>query len=248
MEQARQEVLADIRAQGDPVDGPTYDEVVHFLDEAYRDLESRVTRDCFVVSASRDGDSLSQWRAYTPNGGYAIGFRSHVMHPATPQEAVTSARTSLLSGTWYAVEYRKEEQIKMAKMLLVHLLTVGPEFQAPGYVPGDWLAPLIATCIKNPYFEDEREVRMVIHAEESPMSLRFRASSIGVAPYLEVGSMGKDGLAKRVASPIEKLPVEEIRISPQLDASASLTGLRRLLDFHGYPNVKITVTSVPYRQ
>lgn len=132
------------------------DQVIHFSG-----LKCLVLASCF----SRDGDVLSQWRAYADDGnGYAIGFNAKdlLQLPIRPLK----------------VEYRERKQINEVKRIIRALHEVekdekekfGEEFINACSTIGFDLA-----SYKNPAFSEELEVRLVhlINFKESNGSFKL---------------------------------------------------------------------------
>jgi len=145
-------------------------------------------------SGAEEGDDLSQWRAYCPNGGYAIGFPvtqllTHAgmsdlalhrcdYHPAAPEKA---------SGSFAKVA-EELMQLPGAGTKVVSVLV-------------RQLAIFIAR-FKNEAFQAEEESRLISYGEHQPAP-RFRVSGNLVIPYIAFDVNSKDlwGQARVVLSP-----------------------------------------------
>jgi hypothetical protein len=118
-----------------------------------------------VCSFSRDGDILSQWRAYADGGrGVAIGFGGRAMRG--------------LDAFKLRVEYNQEVQLEeFANALIeIHDSDDGEEF-----VNRCQTAAILALGYKNPAFCEEREVRCVrmldVREEQGQKVLKIRTRS-----------------------------------------------------------------------
>lgn len=103
-----------------------------------------------IASFSRDGDSLSQWRAYADDGrGFAIGFRS---------SALKQLPVQLLE-----VCYDREQQITEMTVAIAALFLVWLDgkrsYSAPSFVDGCRRLAVTSAAFKNPAWRDEQEVR-----------------------------------------------------------------------------------------
>lgn len=109
--------------------------------------------------------------------------------------------------------------------------------------------------IKHPGFTEEREVRksvvLMIDPEEPAAAdleqrlVRFRTSSYGVAPYLCL--TGGDGDESIAAAP-SPLPVRAVAVSPSPNGPAADASVARLLRSHGYQDVPVVRSAIPFRE
>jgi hypothetical protein len=201
--------------------------------------ESPDCPDTFVVSFCFEGDNLGQWRGYSDGGqGFAIGFdRDRLANVARPQ-GYSLAR----------IQYEKaeqEEQLESALRDAIPILADWSENRdaAPsasmqllllGY--GFLFAML---SVKNPYFRDEREwrlVRVVLPQEPVNRGTRMRATT--PVPYEVVSLLDQD----------DRTPIHEIVIGPLAPPEWSEPRVRQLLDENGLRNVPIRVSSGPIRR
>jgi hypothetical protein len=86
----------------------------------------------FVISFSREGDLLSQWRAYCPSGGYALGFRSEILLKLATEQGFELRQCS----------YDEEEHRRECERITATVLT------AVADVPVDVRESLIGTPTK----------------------------------------------------------------------------------------------------
>lgn len=126
----------------------------------------------FVFSLSKEGDLLSQWRAYCPNGGVSIGFSRNSLERLAEQQRFKLVRCI----------YKKDEQVNalekiangeiepLEKGLLVH---VDEEYEYFYNV----LMITIAS-FKHHTFSEEREFRLVSETQERPEPLTDESRTI----------------------------------------------------------------------
>lgn len=150
-------------------------------------LRQYVESSCYIVCFSRNGDLLSQWRAYGDNGkGVSIGFDSKLI-----SKAISSKKKVCFEDVLYEldeqieeVEFAVENAIKYMKDLFeIDKLRVSndfneyfiDEFDAFCEVVCDDLAE-ISCYMKNPSFKEEDEVRIIyspdINNESSDSDLK----------------------------------------------------------------------------
>jgi len=203
-----------------------------------------VTRESYVVSASSDGDSISQWVAYAGALGYAIEFDTHHdldrvdgFRPEDARVVTLPVTDSLAYGAawWYHIVYEREEQLKIVRAILDVLDEHGFSMDTHLFVP----ISLCITTFKHKSFANEREVRFI--ARTNPQARdHFRPGRYGIIPYAEIVS----------TEPEEKrLPIRSVVIGPlnQDERPYAEATVRSLLDANGYPEVSVGFSSAPYR-
>jgi hypothetical protein len=128
----------------------------------------------FVMSLSRSGDLLSQWRGY---GSYAIEF-----HDEELSRQVPSLRQCL---------YSREEQDRAALSELTDAITaVSHDFQPNGLVGlkgTNAVSKLygVAATFKDDGFAEEREARLII-TDVAPEAVNYRPRAQMLIPYVEI--------------------------------------------------------------
>ncbi len=155
-------------------------------------LENRMA--VYVASFSECGDVLSQWRAYCPNGGLAIGFNWHKLDALAKKQGLTLEECL----------YDEKKQIKTTDSLLDELENKARESdeRAPSEpyenpenrywdIADDFLwdkvLPILPV-LKHWGFSEEKEWRLVADLRESdhPGEVKIRVSNEGVIPYKEI--------------------------------------------------------------
>jgi hypothetical protein len=156
----------------------------------------------YVVCASKDPDSLVNWRGYAGSGGYAVEL-STLLPADFPDGSFTPVyslvgrpdpETSFsLAPTWVAVAYTAEQQFDLINGVVEYMFDettlVGrvaamdspedTEILVRGLLSG------VASTLKDPKFRSENEVRLIAFPHES-MRPNFRGTARGVVPYLEI--------------------------------------------------------------
>jgi hypothetical protein len=230
----------------------------HFISEWRKDLEAKVAN-CrlYVASFSEDGDNLSLWRGYAAGGGVSIGFGRDLL-------SLAQSPGSILNR----VVYSSEDQLRLIEIVAhLHLLSIewDSEKALPerdrleelhkGYFGGTLLRHL--AFLKNPGFRDEREIR-VAHIEDQAMyernrlkkaTRRFRPRGRLLVPYI---ALSEDGVGWSIDARVGdvkkfRLPLVRVNVSPQLDPTLEIRSIREFLDAHGFTEVEVSSSVIPYR-
>jgi hypothetical protein len=195
---------------------------------------------------SRQGDVLSQWRAYGSDGkGYAIGF---------DPKALAQLPVRMLK-----VEYDFEVQVVEAKQFILALHeveSVEPSPRGEGFFEACARFAVDLSSFKNPAFREEDEVRLVhlLNFERSNASLKlvdaggtsfarpatrqqvkFRITEGTPVAYLDI-DFANGGAAN---------PVTDVVLGPKNESL--LSGVSVFLETMSLPNVKLTKSRASYR-
>lgn len=179
----------------------------------------------FVACFSRDGDKLSQWRAYADKGrGYAIGFG--------PQELLAEAASHdyALIGLVYD-RARQEEQIEKVLDYAAQLVQGQSLTQAFQIEVGMRLLYSMVH-LKHPAFEEENE-RRTLTMEPPRHKIRQRVGGSRIIPYIEV--------------PFVSVAVKCVVIGPCITAKDAENWVRNYLDQSGFSHVVIDRSKIPLR-
>lgn len=171
----------------------------------------------FVFSVSEEGDLLSQWRGYAPNGGYSIGFRF-----GDVQALAQANGFQLLKCI-----YEEAEKLRLIDALLTSLHEdILGKFVSPVVMSGEHpseMKPIIsahvkiqqefvkfATYFKHDSFREEKEWRLVgvVPAGGTDLRERWRARQDQILPYcaLHLSQISADSF-----------PVRHVITGPGLD-------------------------------
>jgi hypothetical protein len=173
----------------------------------------------FVFSLSKDGDSLSQWRAYCRVGdGFSVGFDRTKL-----ESLVRPKRWSVVECTYDPKEHQRRIRYLIEQTLRVTARRAGKERDMAWHFVRR-LAD-VALALKNPSFTDEREVRLVSPtiSEQSP-EVKYRTAKYTLRPYF----------ALRLADEVSAFPIERIIVGPtpypelSMQAAAALLRKRNL--------------------
>lgn len=186
-----------------------------------------------IACLSRHGDQLSQWRAYCRDGGFSIGFDLDAVR------RTTSAAGSI-APTIREVSYEPAQQ----KFLLDHIFqrVVAIEGRKDRERALDFVvqAVMLAPAFKHAGFSEEAEVRLHVFLSEQELTkhVQFRATQLGVVPYLPVPLGQETG----------RLPLREVVVGPSPNQAESEMAVRQLLARYGYGDeVAVRRSAVPLR-
>jgi hypothetical protein len=194
---------------------------------------------------SLDPDVLSQWRAYADDGrGFAVGFSPKLLQvPAKPLRVLydkDAQLQELIGNLRHIYEVEKSTGFKYGDQFQSHLFQMGLDLCA----------------YKNPYFREEKEVRLAhacgIDREtekiiavgarapdgsrlSEPLTTQFRVANGVIIPYIIV-DYSNNG---------EIFPIKEIVLGPR-NENAELN-IRVFLNTMGIRDVKVRRSNVPYR-
>jgi hypothetical protein len=220
-------------------------------------LGEALTSSIFVLSATGFRDSLNQWQGYGGRQSYAVGIDTGTFLNAEvrglPYDPNVGSIPATLPG-WYEVLYDDAAQ-RAACLEALEFVAGSPlhgEVADPCHDVSTALMLLgtLVASIKHPAFRDEREYRYTLANTGSGgdrNTLHFRSSARGLVPYVKLverdtQNMGFDSRGS--------LPLREVICGPgsgtesqQLDVHLT----KRLLALHGYEDVPVRASSVPYR-
>ena len=220
--------------------------------------EDRICIACFSID---DGDSLSQWRAYSKKGaGVSIGFNTRATRFWSPWALLDRV-------TYDDVEQRKKlENLFHIYSVLVswdhNKITVDirgnetPLDKSKEIIPFLIISELLRylTYFKNKSFSDEHEARWVCRESKristdigfQAAPKHFRISNNKIIPYMTSSDFAKINPRNDKTNSI-KLPITEIVVGPQENIEVVISGIRELLDYYGYESVSIRKSRVPFR-
>lgn len=209
----------------------------------------RILRHYFVACFCEQGDLLSQWRGYASPGGYALGFAVHdceLPEWVAPFFPVTYDRQSAqsMASTWASATTDRflsvfDERLDSAIAEPSPEAAITQLIEEFGHDQFNEMEAIAAT-LKDPNFSEEREWRIV--AESHPQAsgdreVLFRSGPLGPTPYIKV-PMSFDRTS---------LPLREIIVGPGPNSRARAEAVRMLLWKHGYHEVPVVTSKVPYR-
>lgn len=215
----------------------------------------------YVSCFSKEGDMLSQWRAYANQGkGVSIGFDLNNFESSVHQ---------LLTGS--QVLYDEELQLKSIENIMKIIINNFEEIKEKvnwddyGYERMvqltiiDFLEAIIPTY-KSMSFSEEKEFRFQYNVDGNVVKkeyeeIHFRTTESMLVPYIILDSAYKrykrdlenDGHEIEHSFLIKNLPIKEIIIGYSLDFELTKISIEELLEKYEYKNVEIKKSLIPYR-
>ena len=211
-------------------------EMLNEMEESIQGIE---TLNVCVASFSKNGDSLSQWRAYSGGvAGFAIRFSGMFL------------RAVIGDIGWLApCQYTKDDQRALVRILLEDVMA---EEQNPTENEKDdndpWRIPGVsnlvnylsryAPLVKHQSFIEEEEWRIISRPLMCDRNgFGYRPGTSMLVPYY------------RVPLNTDNFPfnIEQIVIGPTPHPEQSRNSVRSLLLRHGLRDTQVVLSSVPYR-
>lgn len=196
-------------------------------------------RDFYAFCFCERPDLLSQWRAYSSGGGYAIGF-----------ETAELSRPLITQGfSLFPVEYGRGESLQLLQADLRNLckalercfdeFPTDKEILLSGAV--EWLKIVLVSRVsgmKHPAFAQEQEWRILVTlTSDNLCDVDFRQGRNALIPYFKANVSDVK---------TSKLPISEIVLGPTLHPPLAKKALDSLLKKNGFSNVSITESKIPY--
>lgn len=229
------------------------------LDKIESNTNQLLEKEKYVACFSKEGDLLSQWKAYANNGkGVSIGFEFDNLRESFDQ---------FLTGSH--IEYDESIQLESLK----EYITLGIKFFSPLEEKFDWqkqnfnnlTAKFIVGFLNNvihsfkhPAFRDEREYRLQLEiddsiSEDDDIEVLFRSTEKLVVPYTIVKNSYSAYVENKNKNeidpifPIKKLPLAKIIVGPSLEFETVKNGIDKFLISQGYKDIEIIKSHIPYR-
>ena len=235
-------------------------EIVEVITRAFRSVSAKA-QDQYVVSfcASQDewisrNGLLSQWRAYGQDGAYAIVFDTKSV------ETLIESELKIFSNSWYSwadVEYRmtsldgilddeNKARMESIKKAAAYYLVNG-EFEDHDSLFSDLF--FLSSICKHRGFEEEKEVRIVVHEEGN--AVRLHHPTTPELPRHPVHSFFRDGTPVPCVHLFEKqslskLPITRVIVGPHRDKAARKKATELLLSSAGV-SAEVVVSDIPFR-
>lgn len=199
--------------------------------EELGNIEANGLADVFITCFCEQHDVLSLWRGYGgTEQGVSVTFdatrliRRLAKSSAHPAEVIYAEVTTVQ-------KFRNELKKEIAELIEWNDVAQLTEDEVKKDAR-EMIAKLLPR-FKHNGFRDEREFRFVVqNAEES--EVKFRAKGSVIVPYIEL--------------PIgPKLPIEFITIGPGRDVELTQKSVERYLRAHGYKDVEVNYSKVPFR-
>lgn len=217
------------------------------------------SQNVFVSSFSENGNSLSQWRAYSErSGGYSIGFRSEYLRGVGEQFlGGRPDRFSQGSDTLVRCIYYDEEEDRSLKDEIKKLVTAYIEeaaaaaklpagegiqgFRTPAALAIKHFLKLgkRSAITKDDGFREEAEWRLafLLRQGSSVADIEFRPGSSMPVPYLKVPLCLED----------QAIGISRVIVGPCPHPSEAVRSVQMLLEGEGFQGVEVVSSEIPYR-
>jgi len=226
------------------------------LSQGYRVLSEVTSRDVYVTSLSKQGNLLSQWRAYSgKSGGYSIGFSPDYLKTIGGHFSV-SRKNFLPSEPLIACQYyddKVKEQLieKIQKSVDSYIkeaektkreFTLNEQIgsRTPAGIAIRHFRPLSLECAitKDHAFHEEQEWRLVFRLlNQCVEDVFFRPGRSMLIPYLKIPLNFQN----------QRMEIKRIYIGPAPNLTGARESVEMLLRKHGIFGVDVKSSMIPYR-
>ena len=213
----------------------TTDARAALYDHWRRDLWTLEDYPTFVVSFSEDGDLLSQWRACSGSGGFAIGFLSSRLTTLASQYPLPARLIRCLYNVTEQGRYIEDAIERLGCDARAHHECTREFFR---------FILLAAAAFTHPKFSEEREWRLVVQAlvgqvdEVGGVLRKFRPGSQTIVPYLPFP----------IGSDTDPFPIKVVVTGPGPAMQLSGQAIGQLMQQANLPPDALTDASqIPYR-
>lgn len=218
-------------------------EYVTSRDYLNSECEVLFREDFYVMSFSKDSDSLSLWNNYTKNldkTGYCLKLTvNKLIDNIRKNKFDTFITNSLVCYN----RQKQEDSLLSCIMQYNKKYTETTNEQETLSIIQDLMYEFIMYSLffKHPKFQTENEYRVIIgnksHIEED--NIQFRIKNGLFIPFLEIELPEKTDIVNRI--------IDEIKISPVHNEELTIYSLNKLLNKTGYKFLQITKSEIPLR-
>lgn len=206
-----------------------------FLEHMYTRIDTIEDLNLHIISFTANGDLLSQWRAYCPNGGVSVGFRYNDL-----QELAKRNKFSIRKCIYD--EWIKNEIMGEAVEMHLTLYKEGEnaELLLNGFIT---VLATISPCFKNQAFSEENEWRLVSEPISSlDPNVGVRARTHMMFPYFR---FSLDGLPDKKGR--RNLSFDRFIIGPSSNSRLSSSAMGYFLNKYKLSSDHIGHSQIPYR-
>jgi hypothetical protein len=217
------------------------------------------SQNVFVSSFSENGDSLSQWRAYSErSGGYSIGFRPKYLRGAGERflsgrpDRFSQGSDSLVRCIYYDEEEEKSLKDEVKRLVSAYIEEAAATAKPPvgKGIPGFRTPAALAikhflrlgkrsAITKDNGFREEAEWRLAFLLQQGSTitDIEFRPGSSMPIPYLEVPLHLED----------QEIGIWRVIVGPCPHPSEAAKSVEMLLKSVGFQGVEVVSSQIPYR-
>ena len=197
----------------------------------------------YIISFSTQSDSLNQWRAYSGDSGYALGWKIDKIRKIA----------KLRGAKLVKCIYKESEQIKFVERIIKFTA-----HKTKNMEEGMWRACISSFIIryilqrfmprlKHNAFAYEQEWRIIMKHEDL---IKFRTGRLGITPYLKftLGDKKTNNDAINIFSTHETAFMPDtVTVGPCENQILSSIGIEQLFKGAGNIFFKKTMSAIPYR-
>jgi len=217
------------------------------------------SQNVFVSSFSENGDSLSQWRAYSErSGGYSIGFRPEYLRVIGERflrgrpDRFSQAADTLLRCIYYdeAEEKSLRDEIKKLVSAYIEEAAKAAKLPAGEGIQGFRTPAALAikhflklgkrsAITKDNGFREEAEWRLTFLLQQGSAvtDVDFRPGSSMPVPYLSVPLRLED----------QVIGIWKVIVGPCPHPSEAAKSVQMLLESQGFRDIEVASSRIPYR-
>mgnify|MGYP000627929681 CR=1 FL=1 len=204
------------------------------LEAAEKALRAGKVPDTYAACFCESSDLLSQWRGYGGQvQGVSISFSRTKLKKALGNVAVLQKVTYCDLTARQKMKAAIEAQLGSIENIYELVgLTTDADRKTDAFEAICTLLPRF----KHVGFSDEREWRFVVQGEKANTPVKYRVSGNVIVPYVELGPGGHGSL-----------PIQKVTIGPGKNQDLTAKSVTLFLRRHGYPDVKVVKSKVPFR-
>lgn len=222
----------------------TINDILAIFGDPFDPFELKEIDDYIVIaSLSEEENQLSQWRAYAPDSGYALGFDKKLLFSLAKDQGFEVGRV--------LYDFKKQNElirVRLRDFLGEEVLLRETHVGRPIDIIERFhrFSTELAPLIKHESFHEEREWRVFRHVE--PNEIKFNRGAWSIRPYLPL----------QLASPKELIKcLRAVRVGPADNQMALRQWTVDYLRNHGYEidprgdsttgAVSVRISGSPYR-
>jgi hypothetical protein len=217
------------------------------------------SQNVFVSSFSENGDSLSQWRAYSErSGGYSIGFRPEYLRAVGERflssrlDRFSQGSDSLVRCIYYDEEEERSLKDEIKKLVSAYIEEAATAAKLPvgEGILGFRTPPALAikhflklgkrsAITKDNGFREEAEWRLAFLLQQGPTiaDIEFKPGSSMPVPYLKVPLRLEDKV----------IGIRKVIVGPCPHTNEAAKSVQMLLEGECLRGVKVVSSQIPYR-
>lgn len=187
----------------------------------------------YVTSLSANGDDLSQWRGYTPNGlGICLGLDGKLLRHIV---------SKIYGGRMGRVIYIDEKDDGSFDPLLDDVAKLKPNTRPrlPRNIQAGLDAVMAAPFYKDKTFKNEREWRICLGGTmdlRSGQVVEFRSGKSMIVPYKAIK-----------LEPFSPSLLRKVYVGPSPNLDLSISGVKRLIETKGADPTIVEGSKIPFR-